>query len=160
VLLFRFPFSLFLPFYSPSLYTLTRWFIFSSSVLLLKIFLQFLLSIIPYKLFPVYLYLPLSLSSLATSLTFFCVFFLQLTITVNMCKLCRNRKVVFKVKTAHRWRFFDISAKNLLTSGVVFGNKAGKLPILANVKCCSCLFYKFSPFSDNNNKMHNYGSNV
>jgi hypothetical protein len=34
-------------------------------------------------------------------------------------------------KTAHRWCFFDISVvKNLLTSGVTCGNKAGKLPIL------------------------------
>jgi hypothetical protein len=44
------------------------------------------------------------------------------------------------------------------TSGVAFGNKAGKLPILTNVKYCSCLFYKFSPLSDSNNKMHNYNS--
>jgi hypothetical protein len=39
------------------------------------------------------------------------------------------------------------------------GNEVGKLPILTNVKCCSCLFYKFSPLSvlsDNNTKMHNY----
>jgi hypothetical protein len=52
--------------------------------------------------------------------------------------------------TAHRWRFFVISAKNLLTSGVAFGYKAGKLPTLMNVKCCCCLFCKFSPLSDNN----------
>jgi hypothetical protein len=50
-----------------------------------------------------------------------------------------------KKKTAHRWCFFDISVvKNLLTSGVTCENKAGKLPILTNVKCYSCLFYKFS----------------
>jgi hypothetical protein len=29
-------------------------------------------------------------------------------------------------------RFFDISAKNLLASGVAFGNKAGKLLILTD----------------------------
>jgi hypothetical protein len=29
-----------------------------------------------------------------------------------------------------------------------------------NVKCCYCLFYKFSPLSDNNNKIHNYNSHV
>jgi hypothetical protein len=41
-------------------------------------------------------------------------------------------------------------------------------PFLANVKCCSCVFYKLSPLSDNNNnnnnnnnnKMHNYNSYV
>jgi hypothetical protein len=81
VLLFRFPFSssmylfihlLFVPFLAGS-----------SSLLLLQIFLQFLLFLIPYKLFPLYQYLPVSyfhpfpiiyLSSLATSLNFFCVF--------------------------------------------------------------------------------------
>jgi hypothetical protein len=46
-----------------------------------------------------------------------------LTITVN-CKFYRNRK--------NRCRFFDISAKNLLASGVAFGNKAGKLLILTD----------------------------
>jgi hypothetical protein len=61
VFLFRFPFSVFfvhLHFYSPSLYTFSRRFIFSSSLLFLKMFLQFLLSILPCKPFPVYLYLP------------------------------------------------------------------------------------------------------
>jgi hypothetical protein len=43
--------------------------------------------------------------------------------------------------TTHRSHFFDISAKNMRTSGVAFGKKAGKLDILTNVKCCSCLFY-------------------
>jgi hypothetical protein len=71
-----------LPFYLPSLYTFSRRFVFSSSLLLLKIFHQLLLSLILYKPFPVYLlYLlgfyfhpfPLYLSSLATSLNFFCV---------------------------------------------------------------------------------------
>jgi hypothetical protein len=37
--------------------------------------------------------------------------------------------------------------KNLLTGGVTFGNKTSKLPILTNVECCSCLFYKCSPLS-------------
>jgi hypothetical protein len=32
---------------------------------------------------------------------------------------------------------------------------ANNLPILTNVKCCSCLSYKLSPFSYNNNKMQN-----
>jgi hypothetical protein len=32
---------------------------------------------------------------------------------------------------------FDISPKNLLTGGVAFGNKAGKLPILTTAKCSS-----------------------
>jgi hypothetical protein len=41
---------------------------------------------------------------------------------------------------------FDISLKNLLTSIVAFGNRAGKWPILTNVKCCSCIFYKFSSY--------------
>jgi hypothetical protein len=58
-------------------------------------------------------------------------------------------KLFSRLTTTH------ISAKNMLTSGVAFGNKAGKLPILVTVKCCSCLFYTFSPLSDNNNKMHN-----
>jgi hypothetical protein len=47
------------PFYSPSLYTFSRLFGFSSS-LVLQINLQFLLSLIPYKPFPIYLYLPVS----------------------------------------------------------------------------------------------------
>jgi hypothetical protein len=33
---------------------------------------------------------------------------------------------------------------------------AGKLPILTNVKSCSCLFFQFTPLSDYNNKIHNY----
>jgi hypothetical protein len=51
-------FSVDLPFYSPSLYTFFRRFILSSSLLLLKIFLRFLFSLIRYKPFPIYLYLP------------------------------------------------------------------------------------------------------
>jgi hypothetical protein len=54
-----------LPFYSPSPCIF--------SLLLLEIFLQFLLSLIPYKPLPVYLYFPVSVSSLANSLNFFCV---------------------------------------------------------------------------------------
>jgi hypothetical protein len=59
---FHFPFSIFLvhlPFHSPYLCTFSRRVVFSS-LLLLKFFLQFLLSLIPSKPFPVYLYLPLS----------------------------------------------------------------------------------------------------
>jgi hypothetical protein len=37
--------------------------------------------------------------------------------------------------------------KNLPTSGVAFGKKGGKLPVVMNVKCCSCLFYTFSLLS-------------
>jgi hypothetical protein len=57
-------------------------------------------------------------------------------------------KLFCRLTIAHRWRFFNISAKNLLTSGVAFGNKVGKLSILTNVKGCSCLFYKFTTLSD------------
>jgi hypothetical protein len=48
----------------------------------------------------------------------------------------------------------------MLTSGVAFGNKAGNLSVLTNLKCWSCLSYKLSPLSDNCNKMHNYNSKL
>jgi hypothetical protein len=57
-------------------------------------------------------------------------------------------KLFSRLTTAHRWRFFDISPKNLFTSGVASGNKLSKLPIITNVKCYSCLFHDFSPLSD------------
>jgi hypothetical protein len=66
--------------------------------------------------------------------------------------------------TQHRCFKIDVSLsvhrKICLPVASRFGNKAGKLLILMIVKCCSCLFYKFSPLSDNSNKMHNYNSNA
>jgi hypothetical protein len=66
-----FPVSVFfvhITFYSLSLYTFSRRFIISYS-LLLKMFLQFLLRLIPYKPFPVYLYLPVSYFHLFSSIS-------------------------------------------------------------------------------------------
>jgi hypothetical protein len=60
-----------LTFYSLSLYTFSRRFIVSYSLLLLKIFLQFLLPLIPYKPFPVYLHLPVCYFYLFSSISFF-----------------------------------------------------------------------------------------
>jgi hypothetical protein len=82
---------------------------------------------------------------------------LLLTITVKVCKFYRNRKVVFQVNSASLTFLWHSSEKSAYQWR---RNKAGKLCILTNVKCCSCLFYKFSPLSDNNNKMDNYNSTI
>jgi hypothetical protein len=65
-----------------------------------------------------------------------------------------NQCINFSGKTD----FTTSSGINLLASGVALA--ACKLPILMNVKCCSCLFYKFSPLSDNYNEMRNFNTNV
>jgi hypothetical protein len=44
--------------------------------------------------------------------------------SVNFAEI---EKLFSRLTTPHRWRFFDISAENLLNSGVTFGKKAGKL---------------------------------
>jgi hypothetical protein len=59
--------------------------------------------------------------------------------SVNFAEI---EKLFSRFTTAHRWRFFDISAKNMLSSGAAFGNNAGKLAILTHAKCCS--LYVFS----------------
>jgi hypothetical protein len=66
-----------------------------------------------------------------------CCLQLQST-SVNFAEV---EKLFSRLTRAHRWRFFNISAKNLLTSGVAFANKTGKLPIPTNVKCSALNSY-------------------
>jgi hypothetical protein len=90
---------------------------------------------------------------------------IAVTVTISWLLICRtpqftkNRLVRLFSVYAHP---HQMSSQPGLTSPVAsrLAKKPGKLPVLTNVKCCFCLFYKFSQLSDNNNKMHNYNSNV